>query len=504
MSISDKALYVIAVMALAAAICRFSGFWLMRFVPMTRDGGATWVNVTGKMSGAPRWAYVSRVEPSKFAEGTVYATYDAHRTGDYGAYVYASTDYGASWKSIVGNLPQGEVARSITEDLKNADVLYLGTETGLFVTMDRGKVWTRVRGNLPTVPIYEITLHPRDNAMILATHGRGIWILDDLTPLQDAAKAQAASAHVFSMNPVEQQNSAGFRYYSSQGDMQFLGPNPANVARISYWLGAKADSARMIIRDGAGNQVRQLDAEAMKNGLAAGMNVVEWDLRIEPIPAPKGSEGGGGGGFFGGGGGRNGTRGPWVLPGRFGATLIVNGKEAAASQFAVQGDREIVITDQDRQRRYDLLKEGQQLQAQLSEASTAVRTANQQLGQIKKVLADTGTTPVPIRAELDSLMKTIAPLKTKFSIRDEGDESEFDFSAFRKVITFKLGGLLNSVGGATMPPSATDLSQWNELKTEIPATIDQVNALVGQLKPFYLRLAEAGLYPPVPKAVARP
>ncbi|MBK6485348.1 MAG: hypothetical protein IPF98_00450 [Gemmatimonadetes bacterium] len=227
-------------------------------VHVTRDGGATWTNLTSRMVGVPRWAYVSRVEPSRFADGTVYVTFDAHRTGDYGSYLFASTDFGATFKSIAGTLPKGEVARSITEDQKNADVLYLGTETGLWVTLDRGQRWTRVRANLPTVPVYEITLHPRDNAMILATHGRGIWILDDLTPFQEGAKAQLADAHLYTLPPTEQQSAANLRFYFFQGDMQYLGPNPPLGAPIRYWLKTRADSTRVAITDGAGNLVRTL------------------------------------------------------------------------------------------------------------------------------------------------------------------------------------------------------------------------------------------------------
>ena len=122
--------------------------------------------------------------PIWFDEGTVYATFDGHRLNDFSTYVYASNDLGQSWKSIAGDLPKGQVARTITEDLRNPDVLYLGTESGLFVTFDKGKRWMRVKANLPTVPIYEITLHPRDNAMLLATHGRSVWVLDDMTPLR--------------------------------------------------------------------------------------------------------------------------------------------------------------------------------------------------------------------------------------------------------------------------------------------------------------------------------
>ena len=473
-------------------------------VHVTRDGGATWTNLTSRMVGVPRWAYVSRVEPSRFADGTVYVTFDAHRTGDYGSYLFASTDFGATFKSIAGTLPKGEVARSITEDQKNADVLYLGTETGLWVTLDRGQRWTRVRANLPTVPVYEITLHPRDNAMILATHGRGIWILDDLTPFQEGAKAQLADAHLYTLPPTEQQSAANLRFYFFQGDMQYLGPNPPLGAPIRYWLKTRADSTRVAITDGAGNLVRTLQGVDMKDAARTGMNSVLWDLRIEPIPAPKGDSIAQSS-PFGGGGPNRGTQGPWVLPGPFTATLVVNGRQVASQGFTVVGDRDITITDADRQQRFEVLKEGQRLEARLSEAVSAMRTAKGQFAQLKGILADSTTVPADLRATFDTLDKQLAPFRKRFYLMAEGDdESEFEGLEFRTVLPFKLSGLVGGVGGATMPLTTTDLDQWNELRTEVPAAIDDVNAFIVQLKPFYARLLEAGLFPAVPKPIVKP
>src|SRR5690606_19957238 len=125
-------------------------------------------------------------------------TFDGHRQNDFRTYIYASVDYGQTWRAISANLTD-EVARTLTEDTRNPDVLYLGTETGLFVSLDRGASWQRIKANLPTVRIDEITLHPRDNAMILGTHGRTIWILDHLEPIQEiaAARANAAGADLF-------------------------------------------------------------------------------------------------------------------------------------------------------------------------------------------------------------------------------------------------------------------------------------------------------------------
>src|SRR5947208_2792748 len=171
-------------------------------VQVSRDTGRSWTNVTDRISGLPKGVWVSEVAPSRFDEGTVYATFDAHRQNDFESYIFVSRDYGQSWQSANGNL-KGEVVKTITEDVKNPDVLYVGTETGLFVSLDRAKTWTRVKANLPTVRIDEIAIHPRDNAMILATHGRAIWILDHLEPIQEYAAAQAASADakLFSPSP---------------------------------------------------------------------------------------------------------------------------------------------------------------------------------------------------------------------------------------------------------------------------------------------------------------
>ncbi|MGH7711940.1 MAG: WD40/YVTN/BNR-like repeat-containing protein, partial [Gemmatimonadaceae bacterium] len=191
-------------------------------VHVSRDGGSNWSNVTAKIAGLPKWSYVSRVEPSRLAEGTVYVTFDGHRLSDFAAHVFTSADFGATWTSIAGDLPKGEVARTITEDEKNADVLYLGTESGLWFTYDRGKHWVAIKGRLPTVPVYEITLHPRDNAMLVGTHGRAIWILDDLTPFQEYARAIASTGHVFSNPGSAQRRPSSERMRNFEGDMKYL------------------------------------------------------------------------------------------------------------------------------------------------------------------------------------------------------------------------------------------------------------------------------------------
>ncbi len=213
---------------------------------VSRDGGKDWASVSDRVPDLPKETFVSEVVPSRFDEATVYATFDGHRNNDFETHIYASSDYGQNWRSIAANL-KGEIARTLTEDQKNPDVLYLGTETGLFITVDRGRSWQRVKANLPTVRIDEITLHPRDNAMILATHGRSIWILDNLAPIQEYAAAESASADakLFSPAPAAMyRRPARDRNYEFWGDQTFYGENPPQAAVMTWLLRKPAQENR--------------------------------------------------------------------------------------------------------------------------------------------------------------------------------------------------------------------------------------------------------------------
>jgi photosystem II stability/assembly factor-like uncharacterized protein len=467
-------------------------------VHVSRDAGTTWTNVTAKIPGAPKLGYVSRVEPSKFAEGTVYVTFDGHRTGDYGTYVYASSDFGASFRSIAANLPAGQVVRTISEDVKNADVLYLGTETGLFVTTDRGRSWVRVKANLPTVPVYEIALHPRENDMILATHGRALWVLDDLTPFQQLTAAQAKDAHLFEAPVAMQHVRAETRMREFEGDMRFLGANPPNGVVLSYFLKAKADSARIVIKDAAGATVRELKGDAFKDKLAVGVNAAVWDLRVEPVPPSKrAAPGGGAFSFFG-----PSRDGPLVLPGRYTAALIVNGREANATSIEVKLDPEIQIADADLRERFDVLKELQALNARVLAATDAVRDADEQFGAVRKALADSTKVPAALRTEMDSLGKELSGVKRKLGIRTPGEDIfAMDFSELRRALPIRLSMTAGDIGRAHVKLSEGNRQIIDQIKKDLPAAIAETNGFLAKLRPFYQKLAAAGLYPTVPDPV---
>src|SRR3954451_14727027 len=298
---------------------------------VTKDGGKNWNDVYQKLPGAPKGGYVSRVAPSRYDAGTAYVTIDNHRLNDYETYIYETRDYGQAWRSLNGNL-KGEVVKAITEDQRNPDVLYAGAETGLFVSTDRGASWTRPKWNLPTVRVDEILIHPRDNSMVLATHGRAIWVLDHVEPIQEYAAAKNSTAKLFTPAPTSMyRRPARDRNYEFWGNQVFYGENPPQAALISYFTKDKPNSVALKIADTAGHEVREITIPA--SSLRAGIDSACWDLRVQPVPAPdtgRGAQGqgqaaagaqggapaaggaaaetfgygcGGGGAGFGGGGG---------------------------------------------------------------------------------------------------------------------------------------------------------------------------------------------------------
>lgn len=269
-------------------------------VQMTRDAGKTWTDITSRLAGFPANAFVSEVVPSAHDAGTVYVSVDNHRENDYNPYIWVSNDFGATFRRIDGGLA-GEVVHTITEDHRNADVLYAGTESGIFLTIDRGKTWRRLKANFPTVRVDEITLHHRDNAMLVASHGRSIWVLDHLEPIQEYAAAQsAAQSRLFTVPTALQWKFKDDRNDEFWGHQTFIGENPPTDAVIQFHVKGSAQAMAVRISRGS-NVIREIPVPATK--IRPGIQTVCWDQRVAPIPAPAGPQGGGFGGGGGGGGG---------------------------------------------------------------------------------------------------------------------------------------------------------------------------------------------------------
>jgi photosystem II stability/assembly factor-like uncharacterized protein len=369
-------------------------------VHVSRDGGKTWVNITAKFPNLPENAAAGTLAPSAFDEATAYATFNNHRADDYNPYVYVTTDYGNKWTSLAATLPKGQTVNCLTEDPKNPNVLYLGTEFGLFVSLDKGQHWTRLKNNLPTVPIDEITIHPRDNDMLLATHGRSIWILDDLTPIQEAAEAMKTTISMFGVRPAMQFNPSN-EYASFAGDRRFWGTNPEFGAAISFYSKEAPKDVRLTVRDSAGAVVREMSGADLKNVHNSGINRTYWDLRHQPVETPRGrgAQGGGGGGA---------SPGPFVLPGEYRVTLTVDGREVGTRPVRVLGDALIKISDTDRKTQHDTALALNELQRSMNEAAAAVGAANDEIRTIQDLLKLVASPPSTATSAADALTKRFA------------------------------------------------------------------------------------------------
>jgi hypothetical protein len=305
-------------------------------VQVSRDGGVTWKNVIDKITGAPKEAHVSRVEASHFEPGTAYVTIDNHRLDDHKPYVYKTTDYGETWTSIAGNLPEGNV-NVIREDPKNPNLLYLGTEYEFFISLNGGREWKPFMTGLPYVRIDDILIHPRDNDLIIGTHGRSIWILDDITPLQQLSeRVTATDTHVFDVRPTVAFMNDIQKTVSVESAKHFRGENPEPGTAISYYLKSAAPDVTITISDVTGRVIRTL--EATDDQKKPGLHRIQWNLRSGPPPGARGQGGGGRGG-----GGRGGGRGgPAVDAGSYVAKVMIGGKEVAQRTIVVEPDADFM------------------------------------------------------------------------------------------------------------------------------------------------------------------
>ena len=253
-------------------------------VHVSLDGGQTWTNVTENIPDLPPWGTVSNIEPSPHDAGTAYLTVDLHQLGDTEPYVYKTTDYGDSWTSLSQTIPRNVFSYThvIREDPVRRGLLYLGTENALYVSLDDGENWTRMRNNLPPAPIHDLTIQGHFNDLVVATYGRGFWIMDDITPLQELTEeVMGSQVHLFTPRTA-------YRFLTrqrsqSQPEDSGAGSNPTYGASISFYLErVPQDGVRLEIHDEGGQSVQLLETGVLRRRI----NRVHWDLREEASATP--------------------------------------------------------------------------------------------------------------------------------------------------------------------------------------------------------------------------
>jgi len=298
-------------------------------VQVTEDGGKNWRKIE-QFPNVPQWTYVSDVFASPRDANTVFVTLNNWQRGDYKPYIVKSADRGKTWSNITGNLPDRHDAWSIIQDHVNGDLLFAGTEFGLFFTVDGGRNWVQLKGGMPPAQVRDMTVQRGENDLVLATFGRGFYVLDDYSPLREITpQALAEEARLFPLRDTYSFSQTGMSPAGSASIGAMAGnwtaPNPPFGAVFTYQLkqALPADTKLVLtITDGTGKQVRQIEL-----GTTAGVRRIAWNLRGDapavaaPAGAPQGQRGAGGGGQAGaaGGVGRGGA--PLVPAGRYTATL---------------------------------------------------------------------------------------------------------------------------------------------------------------------------------------
>jgi photosystem II stability/assembly factor-like uncharacterized protein len=461
-------------------------------VQMSRDGGATWTDLTPRFRGVPERIYVSRVVASRHNAGTVYVTFDGHRNDDFAAYAFVSDDFGRSFRAIADGLPAGWSVNVIAEHPRQRDLLFLGNEIGVYVSIDRGQHWTRLKNNLPTVPVDDIKIHPRDNDLILGTHGRGVWILDDITPLEELTpRVLAADAHLFGIR-----SAVSYNPYRPQGwtPGTWESPNPEAGVYVRYYLGHDL-AAPATVAAGSGNGSPTLDGKGQvrftivaPNGDVVrelegpgdpGIQQVVWDLRYAPpyeVPEEDEEEGG-----FG----RGTPRGPKVLPGTYTVRMTAAG-HSATRDVEVRLDPRVTISEADLRARQDVLMDVYRLQKPVYEAGVAVRSLTEQLGAIRRMLREHPDVPDTIQTQAGTMGRELREIGSAISQASGGRG-------------------VGSIEGSTTRPTAEQRRLVDFAWEHLPPLLERLNAIITERMPaLYRQLDAHGVRPTVGDAVAIP
>lgn len=340
---------------------------------VTRDGGRTWTNVAPNIPGAPRFSWFSAVAASHVDPGTAYVSIDQHRLDDFRPHLFATADYGRSWRNIAGGL-NGYV-HVVMEDPKEPRLLYAGTELGVFASFDTGATWTDLRLGLPHLAVRDMKVHPRDNDLIIATHARGFFILDDATPLEELARTSGEGLQrltLFEPPPAVRYIPASDT--STLGNRVWVAPNKPYGARLSYYVppGPSGGAARITITDSAGRLVSSFEGPA-----AAGVNRAVWNLgeRSWCGASVDGRRGAGG---------RGRAEGTWVraIPGRYTVRLEV-GAERAEQTLTVRLDPRVTASAEDMDAWRAAARKIESMECRLRGAAAGVRAIDARLDRIE-------------------------------------------------------------------------------------------------------------------------
>jgi photosystem II stability/assembly factor-like uncharacterized protein len=441
-------------------------------IQITRDEGKNWTNVTPK--DLAEWSRVSLIEASPHDAGTAYVAIDRHQNDDLAPYIYKTSDYGATWSRITTGIPDGSFVRAVREDPKRKGLLYAGTERGVYVSFDDGAHWRSLQINLPITPVHDLVV--KNDDLVLATHGRSFWILDDVSPLRQFADSVAGEdMHLY-------QPATAYRVHTGEAPAQFAfdGKNPPNGAVIYFYLkqAPKPETKQEVkieILDAAGNVIRKyssskaepldepLDPDGKKPEkqikLEEGLNRFVWDLRYDESNRVPGyflweyNEG---------------AKGPLALPGKYQVRLTSaqNGStgKSLTAPFEVKIDPRVITAQSDLEKQFKLLMDVREQLNRVYDAVNQIQDVREQLDGLKKRLAPAESTKALFDGASALDVKLIAVRDPLINFRISASE---DSLAYVPGLDAKLASLSMAVAGfSDSAPTEAQYREFEKLKTQ--------------------------------------
>jgi len=447
-------------------------------VQVTRDGGKNWTNVVGNIQGLAKNAWVSSIEAGHFEPGTAYATFDLHTFGDMRPFAYKTADFGKTWTPLVaeGNAMRG-YAHVVKEDLVNKDLLFVGTEQGLWISIDGGKQWAQYKGaELPNVAVRDIVIHPRDHDLIIATHGRGIWIVDDITPLRALTPETLSKEAIFvQAKPSVQSISGGGGW--ANGDAVFVGPNPTDEAVITYYQKKRHifGDLKIEVLDSTGKVLSTIPSSKRR-----GLNRATWPMRLKPPKVPRAASA-----AFGA------AVGPRLLPGTY-TVKMTKDKQVYTTELQVVSDPRSKHTLEDRKAQLDLAMKLYDLLGNMSfgvERINGVRLALEDRAAKQGPGDSLGKRLRAASAQVDVLRKKIVATTEGGAITGEERLRE------------NLADLYGNVNSFAGRPSQTQVERTEVLARELSDVLKNFDAwLAKELVPLNSELARKQVAPIKPLA----
>jgi photosystem II stability/assembly factor-like uncharacterized protein len=438
-------------------------------VQITRDEGKNWTNVTPRNLDLADWSRISLIEASPHDPGTAYVAVDRHQNDDLAPYIYKTSDYGATWSKITTGIPDRDFVRAVREDPKKKGLLYAGTERGVFVSFDDGAHWRSLQINLPITPVHDLVV--KDDDLVLATHGRSFWILDDVSPLRQFADSGANGAAAEDMHLY--QPATAFRVHIGESPARFVftGKNPPNGAVIYYYVKAEPkqevkieilDAAGTVIRDYSSKKTEPLDEPRDPDDKKpekqikpeAGLNRFVWDLHYEEANRVPGY-------FLWEY--NDGAKGPLALPGKYQVRLTANGKSATAP-FELKIDPRVTTSQNDLEKQFKLEMDVREQLNRVYDAVNQIQDVHEQLDALKKRLApgDSSKALLDGASTLDAKLIAARDPLINFTITASEDSL-----AYAPGIDAKLAFLSMAVAGfSDSAPTEAQYQAFDKLKKQ--------------------------------------